>query len=311
MIFILMACGNKSRNKSMEEKEIKVNQPTSTVMKNIERRKKSPTQIKIEEEYKQAEEYRKLYKKLSKSIPLEERIANNIDPKRSIIDDRYKLENNVFLPVYKFSENLIGIAYENPQMNDSIFQKFMTGEIQRAYYEPINIDNVLTTIEFKKNRLGNLIRHREIDSTRMVGNEKLILYIYGTNGNTTAMIKEFLFHLDECNLYEIYRLTEIDSSIGNPILASIKPIELMLPENNDEINRLKQITAYGGCCGKDNKDKLFKRIMNTDLYIFSDDSYPLNGKVDYPSRSVLWNSNDTIMTPLWISSLDFFGDSCL
>lgn len=239
------------------------------------------------------------------------RIQQKINSKLDLEVDRYELDENVILPVYRISEDIIAIGYENNRMSDSLYSAHYSSELWNAYWKPLNIPGQVNTIVLQGGRIRNIIKHKVIDSLRILPNRDLIFNVYGTEGIAKSRIREFVFYVDECNMYEFYVLKNYNDSIGSPLFASIKPLNLIISENEETINKSNQIGLYQGLSGKDNKERLFKQIAGTELYLMFDDSFPINCKVDYPSRSLFWKTEQSVMVPIWLSSLDLNGDGCL
>ena len=165
------------------------------------------------------------------------------------------------------------------------------------------------------NNFEKLVYYPEILDSIYTTHEKPTINLFTPDTMITVQIKDLGFHFKSCFEYFQYsfgtkNIYENDSILFGSTLA----IDLT-PERNDKIDSLisQQVkTECYDCPNSDHLIKTFAKVDGTDnLYFVYADTFPLNNKLDTPSRGLVIVRDDNRVVYLWHSEIDLFGCSCL
>ena len=209
----------------------------------------------------------------------------------------------ILFPVFRLSEDEIGV-FEFRDYVQSLADRSIEAElIDKAEKEDsADVDN------FEK-----LVYYPEILDSIYTTLEKPTVNLFTPDTMITAQIKDLGFHFKPCFEYFQYsfKINEEDSLLFGSTLA----IDL-IPEKNAEVDSLisQQVVKREcyDCPSSQHLLRTFAKIDGTDnLYFVYADTFPLNNKLDTPSRGLVLVKSDNRVVYLWYSEIDLFGCSCL
>lgn len=126
---------------------------------------------------------------------------------------------------------------------------------------------------------------------------------------------ELASYEDECLEYFEYLIDTTSISLEDKVLFSSPYVIDLVFENNPEVDLLLQKDYREDCVDCPNSTKFqrsFARISGTNnLYFVFADTFPLNNKLDTPSRALILINHKNEVIYLWYDEIDLFGCSCL
>ena len=212
------------------------------------------------------------------------------------------VEKTLF-PIFRLSEDEIGVFKSRDYVQSVADRSVEAALIDKAEKEDsADVDN------FEK-----LVYYPEILDSIYTTREKPTVNLFTPDTMINAQIKDLGFHFKPCFEYFQYsfKINEEDSLLFGSTLA----IDL-IPEKNAEVDSLisQQVVKREcyDCPSSQHLLRTFAKIDGTDnLYFVYADTFPLNNKLDTPSRGLVLVKSDNRVVYLWYSEIDLFGCSCL
>ena len=227
--------------------------------------------------------------------------------------EKYKLDS--IIPVFKFSENSIGLTLV-------LWESEPNSDINKLLSRIAKSDSLWTLLSRKKfsseklkhiettNRFSLFTNKTLSDSlSYLIGKE---FYIYGQYGLCKSKISEILLCLDEClTNFVLLKLEEIDPSIGNPLIATRKKAEIQFTRNLKIESDFNQFIDSLPVDYTDTVPSIFFGEWNN-YYLFYSDNFlwHIDSKsCRFPSRNIVFLRNKYFNTK-WNCGLDLFGIPC-
>ncbi|OFX85135.1 MAG: hypothetical protein A2W99_07055 [Bacteroidetes bacterium GWF2_33_16] len=227
--------------------------------------------------------------------------------------EKYELDS--IIPVFKFSENSIGLTLvlweseSNPDINKFLSRIAKSDSLWTLLSRKNFNSEKLRLIE-TTNRLSLFTNKTLSDSlSYLIGKE---FYIYGQNGLCNSKISEILLCLDEClTNFVLLKLEAIDHSIGNPLIATRKKVEIQFSRNLKIEKEFNQFIDSLPVDYTDTVPSIFFGEWNN-YYLFYSDNFlwHIDSKsCKFPSRSMVFIRNKYFNIK-WKHGLDLFGIPC-
>ncbi|WP_196890050.1 hypothetical protein [Aureivirga sp. CE67] len=220
---------------------------------------------------------------------------------KSYLDSDWKIEmkkNNYdkhLFPIYRLFKDDVGIVSHHA--NNS---------------EKNKIVKHITEIPIEKEI--NLVYYPEYLDSIFKNKKKPTIYTYSEKGRETKTIKDFGFGKSRCLQYYEYSYEPTDNPDKNVVFGS--PFKLDLEyQNYPEIDAILHENFMKNCydCpSNDDQLKTFAKLKGyKNLYFAYADSFPINNQLEYPTRVLVYISDDNKMTFLWDIGLDLLGCGCV
>ena len=165
------------------------------------------------------------------------------------------------------------------------------------------------------NQGTKILKHPHfLDSIYQTG-EKPSIFLYSSSGKIMSMVRELSQTVDECD--EAYRYS-IDTSAfaihDSILIGSPYPIDLVYEKNSkvDSLFLAEENCEYCDCPSSNHLHRCFARLEGTEnVWFVYADTFPLNNKLDTPSRAMIYIKSNGEYVYLWLESMDLFGCACL
>ena len=216
--------------------------------------------------------------------------------------------NKVLSPIFRLSNSEIGIltfpkykqvgnAFISVSKEMDLIQKFDTlTENTKGYFGKIRFYPMLLNSVFKQK-------------------SKPIINYYTVNKIDSTQISELGAYLDECLEYYEYSIDTTNISINDKLLfCSPYKIDLTFESsiNVDSLLKNQVKKECLDCPNSSHLEKTFAKLNGTEnVYFIYADTFPLNNKLDTPSRGLILLKGNNEIVYLWYDEIDLFGCSCL
>ncbi|WP_291722561.1 hypothetical protein [Bernardetia sp.] len=265
------------------------------------------------------EKYRKLH------YPSQEVISKYLD---NILESNQLSENNkAFIEELK-KINISELTIEQPIFPIFRLDKSHIGVVANIVFSDRDHEKPFTDISLE----GQLVNGLDTDYIPDE-NQKIIFYptildsiyegkgtptihYYTTKGHKSAKITNFGVGIDQCEPYYFYPFDAKPNLADSVLLGSKLKIDLVY-ERNLQIdsllrNSLSPKECYYDCPSSSHLSKTFARLKGTtNVYFIYADTFPINDKLDTPSRGIIFINQNGDFVYLWKDSMDLFGCACL
>jgi len=215
---------------------------------------------------------------------------------------------NVLSPIFRLSNTQIGLLtfpkYEHVENRHIRISKEMD-LIEKFDTITQNTMEHFGKIKFYPMLLDSLFKNKNKPS----------IYYYTTDKIDSTKIMKLGAYVDECLEYYQYSIDTTNISKNDKVLfSSPHKIDLIFESNNkiDSLIKSNYKKECIDCPNSTEHQKTFARIKGTDnLYFIYADTFPINNKLDTPSRALILINRENEIIYLWYDEIDLFGCSCL
>ncbi len=223
--------------------------------------------------------------------------------------------SKLFHPIYRLRQNMTSIISFDDYERNLLEEAIRTDSITFSYYRMTNESENIIAVDSTYNIDEHIYYYTRLDSLKKIKNLDQSIIAIGLNGTTSLEIRNVGFMLGDCLEFVTYEIDNSDIPTGiNFIFGSTEEIILEF-NNNKKLDSLHKITyeeTCYDCVYKYEQLVSFARFKGVeDLYFCYADSFPINNKYDYPTRSLTMVMHDTSIAHLWYKNIDLFGCSCL
>ncbi len=313
-LMILSSCKNSTQKKQevVKEKQIVTEQQDN---------KKKPEENKDNEKQVQQTDCDKYWKN---RFPSDSTKAKYID---EVISENELTKNNLeFLNALK-NEKHENLAFKNAL--SPIFRLSNTEIGLFSFTKYKNIDNKTVPIskeldliekfsvirEYTMDHYGKIKFYPMILDSIFKEKPKPTINYYTTKQIDSTKILELGIYVDECLEYFEYSIDTTNISKNDKLLFSSPFLIDLVFENSPKVDSLLQNDYKKECLDCPNSTKLqksFSRVKGTNnLYFVFADTFPINNKLDTPSRALILINKKNEIIYLWYDEVDLFGCSCL
>ena len=214
----------------------------------------------------------------------------------------------VLAPIFRLSNKEIGIL---------AFPKYkqVNNKLVSISKEMDLIENFDTITENTMEHFGEIKFYPKLLNSVFKDASEPELYFYTTSRKDSTRIKELGIYVDECLEYYEYSIDTTNISLNDKVLFS-SPYKIDLVYKSDftadSLIKAQFRKECYDCPNSLDSLKTFARVKGTNNLFFAyADTFPINNKLDTPSRAlILINEKDEIIY-LWYEEIDLFGCSCL
>lgn len=211
-------------------------------------------------------------------------------------------------PIYRLSEYEIGIfsfpKYEH--INNRLISISKEKEL---------IDRFDSIEGNTMEHFGKLIFYPKLLNSISQTEPRTELYFYTTSKVDSTQIKELGIYVDECLEYYEYSIDTNNISLNDNLLfSSHMKIDLVYEPypKIDSVIKSQNNPECNDCPNSLDSLKTFAKIKGADnLYFAYADTFPINDKLDTPSRALIYINEKSEIIYLWYEEIDLFGCSCL
>lgn len=225
-----------------------------------------------------------------------------------ILDQNNLAFKNILAPIFRLSDTEIGLfsfptyqevgkTYVDVSKENELLKKFTqqtetnSSNVKKTLFYPMLLDSILNN------------------------KPKPTIYYYTTKKIGSTKILELGASQNECLEYYEYSIDATNISLNDKVLFSSPYIIDLVFENNPKIDSLIKKSFRKECMdcpSSGDLERTFARIKGTDnLYFVYADTFPINNKLDTPSRALVLINKRNEVIYLWYEELDLFGCSCL
>ncbi|OFX69181.1 MAG: hypothetical protein A2X14_01430 [Bacteroidetes bacterium GWD2_33_33] len=227
--------------------------------------------------------------------------------------EKYQLDS--IIPVFKFSENRIGLTltlweYNSNKETDNLLSQLVETDSLWTLYGSQKFDTEKLKLVEKTENFKFFTNKSLVDSlSYLIGKQ---FFIFGENGICKSKISDILFCLDECRTsFILLTFENIDKEIGNPLIAMKNKVEIEFERNisfENEYNQYLDTTRldYTDTIPSTNFAKW------NEYYLFYSDNFKWyldTHSCEFPSRTIVFK-RDKYFSEKWHQELDLFGVPC-
>ncbi|GAB3825073.1 hypothetical protein GCM10028895_34260 [Pontibacter rugosus] len=216
------------------------------------------------------------------------------------------VKDQPLFPIFKVNENELGIfafpAYDSSSesfLDISIENKILSSSRLTATIDSSSIDKVV----FHPQLADSLFKNT---------NQSVIAYTTGRKVNTKVV--NFGSYAGECLEYYNYLLDSKPFKASDKVLFGSRYSLRLSYKNYPEVDarlKLQFVEKCYDCPSSIGQQKTFATLEGVQgLYFVYADTFPLNNKLDTPSRALVMEMEDKLVY-LWYQEVDLFGCSCL
>lgn len=216
--------------------------------------------------------------------------------------------NKVLSPIFRLSNSEIGIL---------TFPKYkQVGNTFIPVSKEMDLIKKFDTItENTMEHFGKVRFYPMLLNSVFKQKSKPIINYYTVNKIGSTQINELGAYVDECLEYYEYSIDTTNISISDKLLfCSPYKIDLTF-ESTVKVDSLlkKQVKKEClDCPNSSHLEKTFAKLSGTEnIYFVYADTFPLNNKLDTPSRGLILVKENNEIVYLWYDEIDLFGCSCL
>jgi|TARA_R110000737_G_scaffold345455_1_gene373981 hypothetical protein len=235
--------------------------------------------------------------KLLKAIVTDLKHARSLDSLPLIFE-------HPLFPIHRLGKDQIGVlGYSNPQEVDGQWEDFSKeDQLLKKDFGYQSIDSVGKLVFFPKTY------------DKLYPLTKPSIYWYSMKKKGKSSLSAMGYMGDECLSYFQYSMNlSSDEEKEDIIFGSPYSLDLEFV-SKPEIDKKFSSQMVKNCldCPTNYSDqKVFAKLIGTNIYFTQADSWPINNKLKAPSRSMVLLKSDGSVVTIWNSELDLFGCGCL
>lgn len=215
---------------------------------------------------------------------------------------------DVLSPIFRLSNTEIGILTfpQYSYINDKLIPASIETELIKKF------DSVTGN---KMEHFGEIKYYPMLLNSVFNKNAKPTINLYTTNQIGSTKILELGSYIDECLEYFIYSVDTTNISVNDQLLFSSPFLIDLIFEKYPKVDLLLQNEYKEECFDCPSSatfQKSFAKLKGTNnIYFVYADTFPINDKLDTPSRALILINEKEEIIYLWYEEMDLFGCRCL